>query len=109
MQKETGKDWRNLYAFTAEPQLDMDFIMPSFYCERHPASPFINTLKLSIFTPDSNLCLVDDQYYVYQNARVVETHTVTDDEARNIFLQKFHIDVPTDYARILVRHSDKRG
>lgn len=107
MQKEAGKDWRNLYAFTEEPQLDMDFIMPSFYCERHPNSPFIDTLKLSIFTPDSNLSLVDDRYYVYQNTRVVETQTVSDDEARNILLQKFYIDVPNDYTRILVHH-DKR-
>ena len=109
MQKEAGKDWRNLYAFTEEPQLDMDFIMPSFYCECHPTSPFINTLKLSIFTPDSNFCLVDDQYYVYQSTRVSETQTVTDDEARNILLQKFHIDIPKDYTRILVHHIDKRG
>ena len=104
MQREIGKDWRNLYAFTEEPQLDMDFIMPSFYCERHPTSPFINTLKLSIFTADSTCSLVDDQYYVYQNARVIETKTVSEDKVRDILLQKFYIDVPKDYTRILMHH-----
>ena len=108
MQKEAGKDWRDLYAFTEEPQLDMDFILPSFYCERHPTSPFIDTLKLSVFTSDSNVCLVDDRYYVYQNASIVETRTVSDDEARGLLLQKFYIDVPKDYTRILVHHTDKR-
>lgn len=108
-QKEKGKEWKDVYAFTEEPQLDMDYILPSFYCERHPDSPFIDTLKLSTFTPDSNICLVDDHYYVYKNARVIESRTVLDAEARNMILQNFHIDVPVEYTRVLVHRNSNKG
>ena len=108
MQKEEGKEWRDIYAFTEEPQLDMDFIMPSFYCERHPDSPFVDTLKLSIFTPDSNICLVDDRYYIYRGARIIESRILSDDDARYILLKDFNIDVPIDYMRVLIHHSDHK-
>lgn len=32
--------WRKFYSFTEEPQLEVDFIAPNFYCEKHPDSPF---------------------------------------------------------------------
>ena len=32
--------WRKFYSFTEEPQLQVDFIAPNFYCEQHPDSPF---------------------------------------------------------------------
>jgi N-hydroxyarylamine O-acetyltransferase len=42
--------WDRFFAFTDEPQLDIDFIMPSFYCEKHPDSPFIKADMLAIQT-----------------------------------------------------------
>lgn len=32
--------WDRFFSFTQEPQLDIDYIMPSFYCEKHADSPF---------------------------------------------------------------------
>jgi N-hydroxyarylamine O-acetyltransferase len=32
--------WRKFYSFTEEPQLEVDFIAPNFFCEKHPDSPF---------------------------------------------------------------------
>jgi len=33
-------EWVRLYSFTTEHQYEVDYIEPSFYCERHPDSPF---------------------------------------------------------------------
>lgn len=38
--RSPGGAWRRLYGFTEEPQLDIDFIMPSLFCDVHPMSPF---------------------------------------------------------------------
>ena len=49
--------------------------MPSFYCEKHPDSTFNKFMKISIFTPDSNLTIVGNAFKIYRNGRV-EQHLV---------------------------------
>ena len=61
-QKLPDKQWKPLYAFTEEVQIDDDFVMPSFYCEKHPDSPFNKIMKIAIYTPDSNLNIVDNEF-----------------------------------------------
>ena len=46
--KEDG--WRHLYSFTEEEQAEIDYVMPSFYCEKHPDSIFRSGDKIHIFT-----------------------------------------------------------
>ena len=45
-------EWKKLYAFTEEPQLNLDYIMPSFYCESHPESFFRTMDMVHVFTED---------------------------------------------------------
>jgi len=44
--------WRRIYSFTTEEQLDIDFVMPSYYCENHPDSYFRKMDMVHIFTHD---------------------------------------------------------
>lgn len=69
-QKERGKAWKAMYGFTEEPQTDDDFVMPSFYCEKHPDSTFNKFMKISIFSGESNFTLVDGVFREYRNAKV---------------------------------------
>jgi N-hydroxyarylamine O-acetyltransferase len=71
-QKERGKDWKKCYGFTEEPQLDIDYVMPSFFCEKHPQSPFIGFKKISIFTDTSNINILQDDLIFYENATVTK-------------------------------------
>lgn len=41
-------EWRDVFGFTFEPQLDIDYVMPSFYCEKHPDSIFNKGLMISL-------------------------------------------------------------
>lgn len=43
-------EWRPFYSFTEEDQLNLDFIQPSFYCEKHPDSPFNKDIMVAIKT-----------------------------------------------------------
>ena len=45
-------EWQRLYSFTTEHQYEVDFIEPSFYCERHPDSPFNKKEIVAIKTID---------------------------------------------------------
>ena len=70
LQKEPGKDWKRTYGFTEEAQVDDDFIMPSFYCEKHPDSGFNKYMKLSIFCGESNFTIVNDVFKDYRSGKV---------------------------------------
>lgn len=104
MQQERGKEWKPIIGFTEEVQIDDDYIMPSFYCEKHPDSTFNKFMKVSIFTESSNLTLVGNTYKVYQNAEVVKQQELqTNDEARRMLLETFGIELPDSY-QILLYH-----
>ncbi len=45
-------EWRRLYSFTEEEQLEKDYIAPSFYCEKYPDSYFRQFDMVHIFTED---------------------------------------------------------
>lgn len=102
MQKETGKEWKSLLGFTEELQIDDDYIMPSFYCEKHPDSTFNKFMKISLFKEDSNLTLVGNVFKVYSGAKVIERKEIkTNTEAVNILKEIFGIDVPVSYSNFL--------
>ena len=102
MQKEKGKDWKPLLGFTEEEQIDDDYIMPSFYCEKHPQSTFNKFMKVSIFTADSDLTIVGNTFKVYQDAKVVERKELeTTEEAVKLLKDIFGIEVPESYKHLL--------
>lgn len=88
-QKEKYKEWKILYAFTDEPQLDIDYVMPSFFCEKHPDSPFISFKKISIFTDKANITLVDNILKFYQDSKVIKEVTFKKLEEVNYALENY--------------------
>ena len=55
-------EWRPFYSFTEEKQLNIDFIQPSFYCEKHPDSPFNKVIMVAIKTEKGRKTLDDRTY-----------------------------------------------
>lgn len=93
LQKEQGKDWTPMYGFTEEIQIDDDFIMPSFYCEKHPDSTFNKFMKISIFMGESNFTLVDGVLKEYRHAKVRLRRRLNDSaEIRAILKQYFGLE-----------------
>lgn len=102
MQKETRKDWKPLLGFTEEEQIDADYVMPSFYCEKHPDSTFNKFMKVSIFTPDSDLTIVGNVFKVYREGEVTEKRGLcTNQEAIELLRHTFGIEVPDSFHNIL--------
>lgn len=97
-QKLPDKEYKPLYAFTEEVQIDDDFVMPSFFCEKHPDSPFNKIMKIALYTPDSNLNIVDNEYKVYRMGKCVEESIIESrEEAVKMLKEKFGIVVPDNY------------
>lgn len=88
-QKEQDKGWKRIYGFTEESQLDIDYIMPSFFCEKHLESLFTGYKKISIFTDTSNITLVDDTLQIYENAKVMKKVELKNKEEIDDALEKY--------------------
>lgn len=92
-QEEKGKPWKPIYGFTEEPQIDDDFVMPSFWGEKHPDSTFNKFPKISIFSGETNRTLVGNVYKEYRDAKVqVRQVLETKEEIARVLLERFGLD-----------------
>lgn len=107
-QKCIGKDWRPVVGFSEEPQIDEDYIMPSFYCEKHPESDFNKYMWASIFTEDSNITILRNDFRVFREGQIAESRTMeTNSEAIDILQDIFKIDVPKGYNQFIYDFGDE--
>ena len=90
-QKLTGHDWKRIYGFTEEPQLDIDYVMPCVFCDVHPLSPINKFYKISIFTPDANIRIWDDEFTVFKQGAETERRKVHSQEFNELLKVYFGI------------------
>ena len=62
--------WQQFYSFTEEPQLPVDYIAPSFYCEKHPDSPFTSAEMFSLKTAAGRITLDGHVYKEFSEDQV---------------------------------------
>ena len=63
--------WRKFYSFTEEPQLEVDYIAPNFYCEQHPESPFNKKEMFAVKTLEGRKTLDGNLYKEFCNGSVI--------------------------------------
>ncbi len=76
---EHGGQWRPFYSFTEEPQLPVDFIAPTFYCEKHPDSPFTAQEMFSLKTAHGRVTLDGHVFKEFADGKVT-ARELTDGE-----------------------------
>jgi arylamine N-acetyltransferase len=84
-------EWGRMFAFTEEEQLDIDYIMPSYYCENHPGSIFKAGNMLSIKTETGRKTISGMIYRVFDGDTVNETIIKNDNMLRSILSDVFGI------------------
>jgi len=73
--------WRDLYAFTLEPQERVDYEVANFYVSSHPASRFVQTLTAQRLTPEARYTLRD--FELEENVGGVRrVRTLSDEDER---------------------------
>lgn len=89
LMQDTGDGFAPFFGFTGEPQITADFVMPCFYCEKHPDSPFIKDNMVGIYTEDGAWNLSGNELRRLKGAEIVERKPLSDEEIpgvlRNIF------------------------
>jgi N-hydroxyarylamine O-acetyltransferase len=92
LQEKVGDEWKPYYSFTEEEQLDIDFIQPSFYCEKHSASPFNKSPMVAIKTPGGRRAINDREYKAFEGGELVSIEAnITDARLYEILKETFGI------------------
>ncbi|HEV8554044.1 MAG TPA: arylamine N-acetyltransferase [Casimicrobiaceae bacterium] len=79
LQSQRDGAWVDLYAFTLEPQLAVDFEVANHYVSTHPQSRFVQSLTAQRIEPEARHTLVNRDYSVDRGTET-RRQTVGDDE-----------------------------
>lgn len=89
-----GEDYAPLFGFTLEPQIPDDFVMPSFFCEKHPSSPFNKHRMVGIRTDNGSYNLVGNTFKTLVGDTVTEQRLLDDKEVPGVLEKVFGIKLP---------------
>lgn len=65
-QYRPGEGWRKKLGFTEEPQIDLDFVPPTFFAQYHPDSRINKALKVSLY--------IDGQFHAIRSGQYLLEH-----------------------------------
>lgn len=91
----TGGTWRDLYAFTLDPALPVDYEVAHHYTATHPRSPFVHTLTVQRTTPQRRQML-RGRLYVEQAGERETRRELTDEEVVRLVIEEIGLDVPEE-------------
>jgi len=81
-------EWRPFYGFTEEPQLNIDYVMPSFWCEHAPESPFTSAEMFSIKTDTGRITLDSNIFHIFDGDSVTEKY-LNEEEVKEVYSKYF--------------------
>lgn len=81
--------------------MDIDYVLPSFYCESHPNSPFINSMKVARYTEDEHIRFFDGELIFYKDGQVIKIEKVREDKIYDVLKEYFNI-VLDNFVKVLV-------
>jgi N-hydroxyarylamine O-acetyltransferase len=94
LQSAHSAGWVDLYAFTLEPQFDVDFEMANYYVSTHPASRFVQTLTAQLTTPEARYILQNRELTVLRDTGEVIRTIESDEELLRILAELFALEFP---------------
>lgn len=86
-------EWRRFYSFTLEEQLDIDFVMPSYYCEHSQDSVFNKSEMVAIKTEDGRKTVDGRTFRIFSGDNVIEEHIHTDERMDEVLNTHFGIKI----------------
>jgi N-hydroxyarylamine O-acetyltransferase len=94
LQIRCGESWEDLYAFTMEPQLAVDFEVANHYTATHPGSIFVQHPFVQLTTPEASYLLFDRKLSIRRGAHVESRELDGDDETLAVLDQIFGLRFP---------------
>ena len=85
--------WREYIAFNDDEQYDADFIQPSFFCEKHPSSPFNKAPMIAIKTENGRKTVDGDIYKEFTGTDLTHIEeNITPDRFKELLKSEFKLN-----------------
>jgi N-hydroxyarylamine O-acetyltransferase len=94
LQSRRDSAWVDLYAFTLEPQLAVDFEVANHYVSTHPQSRFVQSLTAQRVGPEARHTLVNRDYSVDRGTEISRHTLRNDDELLELLAGTFGLSFP---------------
>ena len=94
LQSWGGEAWEDLYAFTFEPQLPVDYEIANYYTSTHRASRFTQVLTAQRLAPDVRRILRNRDYLEIRGGTVDTRVIHDDDELVSLLAETFGLVFP---------------
>ena len=88
--------WRDLYAFTFDEALPIDFEVANHYTSTWPESPFVTTLTAQLSLPGERRILRGRTFTVRRGG-IETTHDIEDHDLLSLLRENFGLDLPDDF------------
>lgn len=72
-----------------ETQVPEDFVMPSFFCEKHPDSPFNKSRMVGIRTADGSYNLIGNTFKTLVGSKVTQQRELDDKDVPGVLERVF--------------------
>ena len=86
--------WTNLYSFSLEPYLAVDFEPANLYTATHPDSRFVRTLTVQLPTPEVRYLLRNRELVLDRGGSVIRRELADDDELLAVLAEVFGLRFP---------------
>ena len=94
LQSLRNDSWMNLYSFTLEPCLAVDFEPANHYTATHPDSRFVRTLTVQLPTPEVRYLLRNRELVLDRGGTVTRRVLADDDELLAVLAEVFGLSFP---------------
>ena len=85
--------WHDQIGFTLEPQIDLDFVTPLFYYEKHPSSNMSQFPRVSLYTPEGVVAIRNHTLFRERGDVVLSSEPIPDwEEEKSLIRTIFHLD-----------------
>ena len=82
-------EWRRYISFTCERQYEEDFIPASFWCEKHPDSPFNKSNMIAIKTPAGRKTVDGNVYKEFCGDTCIHEEIMDETRVREVLAEEF--------------------
>jgi N-hydroxyarylamine O-acetyltransferase len=94
LQRLTRGKWEDLFVFSLEPQLPVDYELANYYTSTHPDSRFVQTTTAQLATPEC-VYILRNREFITMRGDEEDTTTIEDDEELlRILREKIGLDFP---------------
>lgn len=96
LQSLQAEGWQDLYAFTLEPQYDVDFEMANHYTSTYPDSVFVKTLTVQLPTPECRQILRGRELTTIRGQEATKRIIDNEDALLSVLAEVFGLYFPPD-------------